>query len=303
MPKVSVEWAERLIEERRAKDHPEYGDAADLAAHVRRAFGRLGHRELDTELKDRLVTLPEQWTPHSAAGQAFYVARDAQAVRRSKQAHGTSTYSRYQDLYEPLDTLWRTIPVRVGKRPVLGLNAWTRRAIFDAILAACEGVERPRILEVGCGFGGNMLLLQHLAPHAELWGFEYTHARLASSLVNLAGTGMEERLFLGDATRLSLEDNSFDVVFSFHVLEQLGQGGATAALGEMARIARRGVVCDEPGEPEAGPLERWRMRRLEYCRDLGAIADEIEGIQRLSYEESPVRAWPNTSRLLQLRKG
>lgn len=301
VPHVSVRSEPRELSDLRQASHPEFGDGVDLAQHVERAFGRLGYRQLDNELLDQLCTRPDRMPSHAPLGAAMHTLRDLQSVRGSTREHGTDTYSRYKQLYEPLDVLWRSMPLKYRGERVLGWNAWIRVECFHEIMALCKGIERPRILEVGCGFGGNMIMLQHLMPNAEIWGLEYTHARMASSIVNLMSTPMKANLFLADATALAVDDDSYDVVFSFHVLEQLGQDGAAAALKNMARVARVGVVSDEPGLATASSLESWRLKTLGYCRDLPAVARELAGVTIERFEESECRNWPNTSHTLVLR--
>jgi ubiquinone/menaquinone biosynthesis C-methylase UbiE len=204
--------------------------------------------------------------------------------------------------YESANLLFQKIPIKYKGNKVIGLNSYTRIELLQRVIELSTELSHPKVLEVGCGCGINMLLLNHLCPSMHISGFEYTHARLASALINLKNTNMVENLYLGDATSIKKEDNSYDIVFSFHVLEQLGQKGAEKALYEMWRLCRKGVILDEPGLENASLYESIRVKKLGYCRNLVKVAKNLPGC-RIKYSgEGYCRAWPNPSNILVLER-
>lgn len=119
-----------------------------------------------------------------------------------------------------------------------------------------EPADRPiRILEVGIGAGANLPLLQQSLPldvDVEFWGLDLSVGMLLQCALRSQwwyGT-RGVRLLLGDAHRLPFADDRFDRVF--HVGAINGYRDPRVALGEMARVARRGtpiVVVDEELDP------------------------------------------------------
>jgi ubiquinone/menaquinone biosynthesis C-methylase UbiE len=115
-------------------------------------------------------------------------------------------------------------------------------------------------LEVGCGTGVNLILLSRCirweSPIA-LSGFDYSVARFLSAVANLSVQNVTVRdLFLGDARALPLERNSFDVVFSHYVIEQIA-GFEESVVDNMVQVARKGVVLFETAKH---PRLRWNQR-------------------------------------------
>ena len=107
-----------------------------------------------------------------------------------------------------------------------------RRAVIDAFLARA-GLSGPlRVLDAGCGTGGNFA---SYALYGELEGVDpspaavdYCHRRGFSGVV------------CGDAERLPFDDGRFDLVTATDVLEHVSDD--RRALAEMRRVASSGGV-------------------------------------------------------------
>ncbi len=88
----------------------------------------------------------------------------------------------------------------------------------------------PSILEVGCGEGFVLRVLQERWPQAHLCGVDYSGSALAWAARQAAAS-----LILGDAERLPFRAGSFPLVLAAEVLEHLPD--PRAALAEVARVA------------------------------------------------------------------
>jgi ubiquinone/menaquinone biosynthesis C-methylase UbiE len=98
------------------------------------------------------------------------------------------------------------------------------------------------VLEVGCGRGHLLHLLQEAGAHAV--GIDANdHAVEQGEALEMA---------VGDATNLPFPDERFDAVVSVHTIEHLT--GLDSALAEMARVVRRGglLLLIYPAEPIRG---------------------------------------------------
>ncbi len=156
----------------------------------------------------------------------------------------------YAVIYEKEDEHWWF----VGRRQVLG-----------ALLDRLEMGEGCRILDVGCGTGGNF---PFLARYGEVEGCDYSEE--AVSFCRLRGVTQVKEASIYE---LPYEDGSFDLVTCLDVIEHLRLD--LPAFRELNRVLREGghLLVTLPGRPElysdfdcmAGHLRRYT---LEEVREL-----------------------------------
>jgi len=122
-----------------------------------------------------------------------------------------------------------------------------QRKLIDRFHAKITGIVSElcpgTLLDAGCGEGFVADALLKAMPGARITGFD-----VLEESVKLAQLRNPRATFsLGDIYNIAHEDNSFDVVYCFEVLEHLQE--PDRALREMARVARRAVVMSVPHEP------------------------------------------------------
>ena len=109
-----------------------------------------------------------------------------------------------------------------------GFHRFVRPFVLDAV----KGIERPRLLDCGCGTGNNLLFLRQFGDVAGVdltWrGLELAHTR---GLMRLAQSRVES---------LPFRSGAIDVVTSFDVLYCLEDGAERQAINEMHRVLRHG---------------------------------------------------------------
>ena len=140
----------------------------------------------------------------------------AEQLPREMQQH---TYS---IMYEVEGAHWWF----VGRRRIL--ESFVRRICGD--LKRELDVERPRILDVGCGTGAN---LEMLGQFGEAHGVDVS----TDALAFCRARGLE-RVRHGAAEKLPYEDGSFELVTGLDVVEHLDDD--VAGLSEMRRVLRPG---------------------------------------------------------------
>jgi SAM-dependent methyltransferase len=124
------------------------------------------------------------------------------------------------------------------------------------------------VLDFGCGWGANTVILRQLMPGLEVWSLDYSPQRVLTTQFNLRSLGLVPyRLFVADGSRLPLAAASVDLVLTTHVLEQMGEV-LPRALAEIHRVARRFAYHVEPSWRWGRWPHRLRMRRLGYPRDI-----------------------------------
>lgn len=106
-----------------------------------------------------------------------------------------------------------------------------------------EAQQPQSVLDAGCGEGFTAEIFLQAMPALDLTGFDPHEPS-----VELARMRNPRASFLvGDIYNIPFDDDSFDVVGCFEVLEHLHD--APRALAELARVARKSVVMSVPHEP------------------------------------------------------
>lgn len=99
------------------------------------------------------------------------------------------------------------------------------------------------LLDAGCGEGFTAEIFLRAMPELEITGFDPHEPSVElAKLRNPRG-----EFLVGDIYEMPFEDNSFDVVCCFEVLEHLHD--APRALQELARVTRKSAVISVPHEP------------------------------------------------------
>ena len=152
-----------------------------------------------------------------------------------------------------------------------------RRKILAAFVEEiCRGVtdRRPRILDVGCGTGANLLML---SKYGDAEGVDISEDALAFCRER----GLD-KVKLGAGEELPYEDGTFDLVTAFDVVEHMDDD--LAGLSEMRRVLRPGgrVLLFVPtfmflwGLQDDVSNHRRRYRLSELRRVLEQAGFEIE---------------------------
>ena len=175
-----------------------------------------------------------------------------------------------------------------------------KRFVAPVIEKATGGRPKARLLDAGCGTGGNLPFLQEygVAFGLEfLWrGLEFAHAR-----------GLP-RLTQGSVTQLPFPNASIDVVLSFDVLYCLEAPDEQAAIREMFRVLRpEGCVVINvaalnmlKGDHSAlgGEVRRYTKRELREKLERAGFE-----VRRLTYTNASLFPLTATVRALQRLRG
>ena len=156
-----------------------------------------------------------------------------------------------------------------------------RRRIIEGFIAdICRRVtdRRPRILDVGCGTGANLIML---SKHGDAEGVDVSEDALAFCRER----GLD-KVRLGAGEELPYEDATFDLVTAFDVIEHMDDD--LAGLREMRRVLRPGgrVLLFVPtfmflwGVQDEVSNHRRRYRLPQLQRVLEQAGFEIE---RMTY--------------------
>jgi SAM-dependent methyltransferase len=195
----------------------------------------------------------------------------------------------------------RLVTVLADGRPATTPLMTFKRLSLGPLLDLIDAERIGSVLDFGCGWGANTILLKQLRPRLDVWSFDLSPERVVTTRFNLQRLGLTPyRLFVADGSRLPLPDGAVDLVLSTHVLEQMAEV-LEPALAEIHRVARRFAWHVEPTYRFARWPHRLRMHRLGYPRD---VADRA---RRLGWTVAERRlanpAWGRTpGELIVLRK-
>ncbi|MBM4184342.1 MAG: class I SAM-dependent methyltransferase [Gemmatimonadetes bacterium] len=158
----------------------------------------------------------------------------------------------------------------------LGMRAIYRKQIETLRLPA-----GARILDLGCGTGGNLALLESFAP---TWALDASHTAAAF----VRGRGFP-RIGVASATDLPLSDASVDLVTAFGVIEHVERDDRM--LDEMYRVTKPGghmlIVTSAHQWLWSVHDDRVHHKRRYRIRDLGARVRRAGWrVEQLSYVNS-----------------
>lgn len=147
-------------------------------------------------------------------------------------------------------------------------NPVERRLVagFSATLLDLLPARPRRVLEVGCGEGGQLRKVAGSAPDAALFGFDLPSDELAGRW-----EGLDASMVTGSADSLPYPDDAFDLVLALEVLEHVPD--PDAVLAEIARVGRADVVLSVPWEPA------WRLGNLARGRYVSALGNTPGHVQ------------------------
>jgi ubiquinone/menaquinone biosynthesis C-methylase UbiE len=108
----------------------------------------------------------------------------------------------------------------------------------------------PKILEIGCGYGRNLVALAAI-PEALVTGCDFSAEELAKAEEKLAGYGITNVILVHQKNErvLPFENNSFDFIVLWQVLEHvLSTDKKKALLEEAARVLKDGgkILIETP---------------------------------------------------------
>jgi len=109
-----------------------------------------------------------------------------------------------------------------------------------SVVRARQGREFRRVLDVGCGMGRHAMIFAQAG--LECHGIDLSDAAVSSTRKQAKRAGLDIELCVGDFQSLPYEDGFFDYVLAWNVIYHGGEDKATTAIGEVARVLRRGGI-------------------------------------------------------------
>lgn len=133
-------------------------------------------------------------------------------------------------------------------------NRWT--PVIKALISHYKLPLDAKILDVGCGKGFFLYDFLKTSPDSDLYGID-----ISEYAIKNAKPEIQEKITLGNATKLPWPDNFFDLVISINTLHNLYTFELEKALLEIQRVALNKYICVESyrNEEEKANLLYWQV--------------------------------------------
>jgi ubiquinone/menaquinone biosynthesis C-methylase UbiE len=150
-----------------------------------------------------------------------------------------------------------------------GRNSRQSQLEIPMLVKALRLPSDVRVLEVGCGRGIALPVLDRLCTPRRLAGLDIDEGLLREAADNLREHGSEAELHHGDVRRMPFADEAFDVIIDFGTLYHIAR--SRAALDEIARVLAPGgtFVYETKASQFLSHPVRSRGRRLPALADHG----------------------------------
>ena len=221
--------------------------------------------------------------------------RSGLAARLDDEVDGLEPLLARREAREPLayvlgDWGFRRLTLKTDARALVPRPE--TETLVERALALAEGIERPRILDVGVGSGAIALALKDELPNARVTGVDVSPDALALARENAELLGLEVQLRQGDGADAAAE--GWDVVVAnppyveslAELQPELRREPEVALVGSgeherLARAARARFVVFEVGDGQARDVAQilaasgWRDVRV--TKDLTGTERVVEG--------------------------
>jgi ubiquinone/menaquinone biosynthesis C-methylase UbiE len=144
--------------------------------------------------------------------------------------------------------------IELGRARGLRLHKFKRNTDLPRVkrvLGILQGLAPASLLDIGSGRGTFLWPLLDAFPHLQITAIDTSPLRVADINAVRQGGFENLRALQMDASRIELEDNSFDVVTALEVLEHMPMPALAAA--EAIRVARNFVIASVPSKEDDNP--------------------------------------------------
>jgi ubiquinone/menaquinone biosynthesis C-methylase UbiE len=156
-------------------------------------------------------------------------------------------------------------------------------AVRSTLLEQMDLAPGQRVLDIGCGTGTLVVLLEQLHPDVAGVGLDPDPKALARAARKALRAGVKARFSRGFSDQLPYADACFDRVSCTGMFSLLPLAEKQTTLGEVRRVLKPGgsfhlldMVRDPPGSSVLWPLLRVRLRqpgrRLQVCTEEQVVA-------------------------------
>jgi len=141
----------------------------------------------------------------------------------------------------------------------------------SGLIEYIEQLNPSSILEVGCGYGRNLLLFN---PNLQVTGIDFSKEMLKKGKY-LCRHRANIKLIEMDAKKMKFPDNGFDIVFTDTVLAHIPNKEIAKSIDEIKRVAAKFVIIKESDLRRLSIKEKVFKKWHEVFRDYSEFGFEF----------------------------
>ncbi len=147
-----------------------------------------------------------------------------------------------------------------------GIHGFLLKNFNNGIIKIIDNIKPKSILDVGCGEGFTLDMIDHLPWQKKLSGIDNSKQALKLGKFAFPNLLMEE----GDIYKISKPDNSYDMLICTEVLEHLEN--PSVAVQELKRVTSKYILISVPLEPW---FQIGNFLRGKYVSSLGNHPEHV----------------------------
>lgn len=114
------------------------------------------------------------------------------------------------------------------------------RPMMGIVADELRSTEFESVLEVGCGYGENLLAIERIFKNKKIVGVDIDINR-----IEVARKHINAELIIGDINKLEFEDKSFDVAFTNALFCMISPEEVERGVKEIIRVAKKKLILIE----------------------------------------------------------
>ena len=164
-----------------------------------------------------------------------------------------------------------------------------------------------KILEVGSGeftqfYLVNKKLINRNYEISKCGGLDLSFKRLHEGKIFLDQNNINVDFILqADASNIPISDNSFDLIYTCHCLEQVPYL-FQKSVQEMVRVSSKFVILIEPSYELSNKTTKKRIYKKNYVKITDKILSKIKGVSNILRKQLPIRDYSNGAELVIIEK-
>lgn len=191
----------------------------------------------------------------------------------------------------------------IGENKVHLINREYHQLRCQKIASYFNQLEYASILEVGVGEATTMcdLVFNLDKPCSTIHGIDISYSRIAYGQLFLKENGITApKLSVADMFNLPYQDNSFDIVYTYHCIEP-NTNKAIQAIRELYRVTKNYLILIEPSYELGNEETKRNIEKHSYCRNILTSVQEL-GYNLLEHHLFEVGTYTNQSAIFIIKK-
>ena len=191
-------------------------------------------------------------------------------------------HENWENAYTHLEVTYTENPLNPSQVELL----WNYKVVHDAIVNYLPGIEKPKVIEVGCGGARNSVYLA--LQGIDVTCSDYSKEALRLAQANFDAHGVKGHFLLDDLMDSTIPDNTYDCIMSFGLLAHFSE--LKPIIDNLTRIIKpEGIHIHVviPKKFSTQVIMNIIMYPIKLAINLFVRRQSLRGILRRSYRNYP----------------